>query len=242
MGRPGSPGSRRPDFAFDRALAGELERHAPVAAGASVLEIGCAPAKWLVFYAERFGAAVEGVEYSEKGAELSRANLAACGVEGTILQEDFFAMEPRPFDLVLTFGFIEHFEELGDVFARHVEFMKPGGRMALTVPNFRGINRFTQAVADRDYLHRHNAKAMEPDLYRRIAAEHGLELERLSHFGGFDPSIIRIHPELPLVHPKRLLPTVITYAEHRWRRTARAEHVDHRWLSSGLIAFMRRPG
>src|SRR5579862_6625978 len=123
-------------MAFERCLARELGRHAPTDAGASVLEVGCAPAKWLVFYAERFGARVAGIEYSEKGAEISRANLQLAGIEGTIYHGDFFSVTPGLFDLVLSLGFIEHFDDLDQAFDRHVTCVAEQGRLAIGVPNY----------------------------------------------------------------------------------------------------------
>ena len=169
-------GAVRPDmaFAFDRSLARALARHCPAREGDTVIEVGCAPAKWLVHYAERFGARVGGIEYSVKGAALSRANLAACGVPGEIHEADFFATEPRPHDVVLSFGFLEHFEDLAGTFARHVDFVAPGGRLVLGVPNFRGLNRAVQRIADPDYLARHNTAAMSPGLLRSLGTTSGL--------------------------------------------------------------------
>ena len=66
------PARPDPTFPFERCLASALEELAPVRPKATVLEVGCAPARWLVWYAERFGARVTGIEYSPKGAELSR--------------------------------------------------------------------------------------------------------------------------------------------------------------------------
>src|ERR1700759_1569960 len=82
-----------PQLEFDRALMDAFARLAPLSAGATVLEIGCAPAKWLVYLAERFGARVAGVEYSPKGATISTENLIACGVDGEIHEADFFSFE-----------------------------------------------------------------------------------------------------------------------------------------------------
>src|SRR5437870_747540 len=76
-------------LAFDRSLARALATYAPAEPGQSVLEIGCAPAKWLIYYAERFGARIAGIEYSEKGARIARENLAAAGVVGEICGADF---------------------------------------------------------------------------------------------------------------------------------------------------------
>ena len=101
-----------------------------------MLEVGCAPAKWLIFYAEHFGARVSGIEYSDKGARMSRDNLAAAGVEGEIDEGDFFAATPRPYDLVASIGFIEHFDDIeaaareqdASVEQRVVGFQGPYGR------------------------------------------------------------------------------------------------------------------
>lgn len=227
---------------FDRSLALALEAWAPATLHERVLEIGCAPAKWLIFYAESFGASVSGIEYSGKGAELSRENLRQAEVQGEIEQADFFSIEPRPYNLVLSIGFIEHFTDLDGVFARHVEFMAPGGRLALGVPNFTGVNRILQSVADREYLERHNRAAMSRRLYRRLAVEHGLTLERSGHIGGFDPSIIRLASGRGRLHPRRLVPGAVTLAERRFRMTALGERLQHPWMSSYLLTTFRRPG
>ena len=49
-----------------------------------------------------------------------------------------------------------------------------------------------QQWSDPDYLALHNRRAMDPGLYERFAAEHGLELERTEYIGGFDPAIIKL--------------------------------------------------
>ena len=229
------------DDLFDRGMAAQLTAHAPVDAGATVFEIGCAPAKWLAFYAETFGAAVTGVEYTAPGAELSRANLAACGIDGVIWQDDFFAMDPEPFDLVLSFGFIEHFDDLDAVFARHVDFIAPGGRMALGVPNFRGLNRAVQRLADPGYLALHNLDAMQPERYRTLAQRHGLQLERLHYVGGFAPGLIRLARGGSVLHPRRAVPAAITLAGRKLRGATRGDDVNSRWFSSQLLGFYRRP-
>src|SRR5215213_6559543 len=99
-----------PDYPYERALSAALAEHAPVAAGQTVLEIGCAPGRWLVWYGERFGAEVHGLERSTKGAVMTRANLDAAGLTGSVVEGDFFEEQPDldPVDLVVSFGFIEH--------------------------------------------------------------------------------------------------------------------------------------
>ena len=229
------------EFAFDRSLARSLAAHAPARAGERVLEVGCAPAKWLIFYAERFGARVSGIEYSDKGARLSRENLAAAGVDGEVSARDFFEIEPDPHDLVVSIGFIEHFREPEQILARHLDFVSPGGRLAVAVPNFRGVNRAIQWLARPDYLAMHNTAAMRPALYREFARTHDLELLHIGYLGGFDPSIIGLSSGR-LLSPRRAIPGAITLLESRFRALAVADRLEHRWLSSCLLAVYRVAG
>lgn len=224
----------RPDrkLAIDRSIAAALSAHADVERGASVVEIGCAPASWLLFYAERFGAVVTGIEYTERGVALSRANLEAAGVPGTIAHADFFDVTAQPHDLVLSLGFIEHFDDLDATFARHLDFLAPGGRLAVGVPNYRGLNRVLQSMSDPAHLRLHNLEAMRPALYRRLAAEHGLEVEYQDHIGGFDPIIIKIGR-------RAVLPLILL--EGRYRRLRVADRINHPLASSYLLTVLRRP-
>ena len=222
-----------PDLPFDRTLMRAFAERARPAAGEEVVELGCAPAKWLVHLGERYAAKVEGIEYTEKGVAFSRANLAACGVQGRVLHGDVFTVDAQPRDMVISLGFIEHFDDLDAVFARHVDFVRPGGRLVIGVPNFTGINGFLQARADRAYLDLHNRDAMRPSLYRRLAAEHGLSVQFLRNIGGPDPVIVKAEGAR--------LAQLAVLAESRLRRLRLTERLDHRWWSSYLLAVLRRP-
>lgn len=225
----------RPDanFAIERCLMEGLIRHAAVAPGATVIEAGCAPAKWLAFYAERFGARVAGIEYSAQGAALSRENLRLCGVQDAeIVEGDFFEVPPSGHDLVLSLGFIEHFDDLEAAFARHVAFLAPGGRLVIGVPNYRGANGLVQRWADPAHLALHNTDAMRPDWLRAVGPRNGLTTEHVGYLGGFDPIILKVTRRSALLW---------TIPEGRWRRLAVADRVNHPLLSSYLLAVYRRP-
>ena len=221
-----------PGLPFDRALGSALSELAGVGPGDSVIEIGCAPAKWLVHIAESTGARVEGIEYSERGAELSEANLRACGVEGQIHHADFFAHEPGQYDLVLSLGFIEHFEGLEEVFARHVEFVRPGGRLLLGVPNFLGVNGFLQRHSDRSYLGLHNLAAMEPAELRRLGEGCGLRLLEQRYLGGADAVIVKPGPRWV---------TGIVLAEGRLLRLGLTAGLNNRWFAPYLLTAYAKP-
>jgi SAM-dependent methyltransferase len=224
----------RPDpcLPFDRALGDALLETAGVGAGDSVIEIGCAPAKWLVHIAQRTGAHVEGLEYSERGARLSAANLKMCRVEGTIHQADFFTCEAGSYDLVLSLGFIEHFEELDEVFARHVAFLAPGGQLVLGVPNFLGLNGFLQRHSDPAYLSLHNLRAMDPPKLRRLGEQNGLRVVDQRYLGG---------PDAVIVKPGPWWVKGIVLAEGRLRRLRVTERMSYRWFAPYLLTTYAKP-
>lgn len=221
-----------PGLHFDRSLGSALIELAGVGPGDSVIEIGCAPAKWLVHIAETTGAHVEGLEYSERGAALSAANLRSCGVEGRIHQGDFFVHQAREYDLVISLGFIEHFEELDEVFARHVEFLRPGGRLLLGVPNFHGLNGFLQRHSDPSYLGLHNLRAMEPEELRRLGRRYGLELLDQRYLGGADAVIVK---------PGARWVTGIVLAEGRLLRLGLTAGLSNRWFAPYLLTTYTKP-
>ncbi len=221
-----------PGLPFDRALGSALSELAGVGAGDKVIEIGCAPAKWLVHLAETTGAHVEGIEYSERGAALSAANLSACGVQGRVHHADFFTHDAGEYDLVLSLGFIEHFEELDEVFARHVEFIRPGGRLLLGVPNFLGLNGFLQRHSDPSYLGLHNLRAMEPAELRRLGERSGLQLLDQRYLGGADAVIVKPGPRWV---------TGIILAEGRLLRLGVTTGANNRWFAPYLLTAYAKP-
>jgi len=227
------PARPDPNFPYERCLAGALEELAPVSRDATVLEVGCAPARWLVWYAERFGARVTGIEYSPKGAELSRANLAAVGVSGEIREGDFFSGEfgLGEFDLVVSLGFIEHFDDIAAAFDRHVAFVAPGGRLVIGMPNFRGLIGFLQRWGDPDYLKLHNQRAMDPDLYAAFADANGMSLDAVRYINGPDPVMLRVTRRSAHV---AVLPLAF------WRKLRLSDRINNRLISSYLVVTFTR--
>ena len=228
------PARPDPNYPYERCLMRTLEELAPVSAGARVLEVGCAPARWLVWYAERFGARVTGLEYSAKGAALSRANLSAGGVDGEIIEGDFISQDVvlDQFDLVLSLGVIEHFDDVPAAFARHAMLVDKGGKLVLGVPNFRGLIGIFQRWADREYLALHNQRAMAPQLYKEIVASHGLRLERVRYFDGIDPDMVRA---------TRVSARVALMPLRLWRKLKMSDHVNGRFISAYVVLTFTRP-
>jgi 2-polyprenyl-3-methyl-5-hydroxy-6-metoxy-1,4-benzoquinol methylase len=121
-----------------RKLFGRLE----VGKGASFIEIGCGGSLWLPYFDEHFGFRVAGIDYSDSGVDTAREIATRCGVNATITKGDAFA-DPmvtmgRQFDVVASFGLIEHFDDTHDVVEKISRFLKPGGVMLSLIPNMAG--------------------------------------------------------------------------------------------------------
>lgn len=110
--------------------------------GSRLIEIGCGGSRWLPYFHCAFDYDVSGIDYTVAGVRLSQAILDQAGVSGRIVQGDLF--EPPPdwveqFDVVVSFGLVEHFENTSQVIAACARYLRPGGQMITLVPTMRGL-------------------------------------------------------------------------------------------------------
>lgn len=120
--------------------------------GKRLVEIGCARSQWLPYFNKEFGFEVTGLDYSEAGCELARAILREQGIKGTVCCEDFFTpskMLIEQFDVVISFGVLEHFEDTLGCISAFSRFLKPGGIMITSVPNMAGTIGHLQKIVYR---------------------------------------------------------------------------------------------
>ncbi|WP_316746974.1 class I SAM-dependent methyltransferase [Pedobacter gandavensis] len=103
-----------------------------------------------------------------------------------IVETDLFNYQPtQQFDLVLSCGLIEHFNDTADIINRHIAFVKPGGTLFITLPNFKALNGWFQKSFDRENYDKHNIDCMDPKLLANICQQAGLEVVQSKYFGNF---------------------------------------------------------
>jgi 2-polyprenyl-3-methyl-5-hydroxy-6-metoxy-1,4-benzoquinol methylase len=98
--------------------------------------------------------------------------------ENTIqcIESDFFTFKTnKKYDVVFSFGFIEHFEDTKDVIKRHVELLADRSHLLIVLPNFRGLNGLLQYVFDRNNFRAHNLNSMKTDRLKNITMDLGLK-------------------------------------------------------------------
>lgn len=120
--------------------------------GKRLLEIGCARSIWLPYFAKEFGFEVYGIDYSEIGCRQAFELLRREGTAGEIACADFFSspcFKGAPFDVVVSFGLVEHFEDTAGCIAALSRFLKPGGMMITNIPNLTGLVGFFQKILNR---------------------------------------------------------------------------------------------
>lgn len=102
----------------------------------SFIEVGCFPGQYLWYFEKHFGYKVSGIELLANKVEYIRQACLQEGVNTEIISGDFFSYHfKKKYDIVGSFGFIEHFENPASVVHKHIEITKPGGYIVITAPN-----------------------------------------------------------------------------------------------------------
>lgn len=149
-----------------------LSRHLPRGEHLRFLEVGAAPGRNAVQFHRDFGYQPHGVEYTDSGVRLLRATFEANGFPAAnAFHADFFspqflAAHKGAFDVVGSFGFLEHFGDPKQVVRNHAELLRPGGHLVISVPNFRYVNYYLKAFFNRDFIPTHNLELMDLDNFR----------------------------------------------------------------------------
>lgn len=103
-----------------------------------------------------------------------------------VIEADLFSYTPeKKYDLVLSCGLIEHFEDTKDIIARHLNFLNPGGTLFITLPNFRSVNGWVQKNFDKENYLKHNIKCMDPELLSGILKDLDLQVIKAGYFGRY---------------------------------------------------------
>jgi cyclopropane fatty-acyl-phospholipid synthase-like methyltransferase len=120
--------------------------------GQKVIEVGCANSIWLPYFATEYGCTVTGLGYSTAGCASAEAILKTAGVAGSIIHGDVWnppADLVGAFDVVSTYGLVEHFEPTEDILLALAKLLKPGGLMITIVPNMVGWAGLVQKYLNR---------------------------------------------------------------------------------------------
>ncbi|MET1053724.1 MAG: class I SAM-dependent methyltransferase [Pedobacter sp.] len=172
------------DYLFHKELASIISTQKVKTA----IELGGFPGYYAVFLKKYFKLDVTLLDYfvhqPVTNALLQANNLKESDIH--IIETDLFNhTEKQQYDLVLSCGLIEHFNDTKDIIRRHIDFLKPGGTLLITLPNFRALNGWFQKSFDKDNYDKHNIACMDPQLLAAICRDSGLQVVQAKYFGHF---------------------------------------------------------
>jgi SAM-dependent methyltransferase len=211
------------------------------AAGLKAVEIGSAPGTFLVELARRFGVDPYGIEYAAAGVDINRRLFEQHGVPGDhVIHEDVFSDRLHDryrehFDVVVSRGFIEHFDDPRPAIERHLSLLKPGGTLIVQIPNLRGLNWAVQRLLDRRLFDIHNRSLMDRRAFRSLFDTLRLEERFCDYYGAFTFNVFNVNSR-----PRRLW---LLRAGHRaqlplnvlYHLLLRGRTAGHRWASPALL-------
>lgn len=164
-----------------------LQQHLP-RGPLSSLELGCHPGRYLSVLGT-LGHTLNGIDLTPKVyTELPEWLTSLEFNVGTLVRADVFKHDPgRTFDVVCSFGLIEHFTNWEELFLLHAKWVNPGGFLVITTPNFRSsLQQILHRALDSLNLARHNIESMNPIRWRDMALDAGFEVLQYGGIGHFD--------------------------------------------------------
>ena len=121
--------------------------------GERIVEAGSGGSIILPYFNSQFGLRAEGIENSSAGTGMSLAIAAKAGVDTPIHDADLFDLPPhllQRYDIVFSYGLVEHFRPTTVILDRLNAITRPGGHLVTLIPNMRGLMGRIQKIANPD--------------------------------------------------------------------------------------------
>ncbi|MBL7740060.1 MAG: class I SAM-dependent methyltransferase [Chitinophagaceae bacterium] len=156
----------------------------------TAFEAGCYPGRYLAYLGKK-GWQVSGMDLTPRMESdfkewLLKNDITFGKIEkGDVLE--YMKAGNDKYDLVCSFGFIEHFENFTEIIALHDRILTPNGKLIITTPHFRGaVQRFLHSWLDKENLNRHYIPSMNPSLWKKQLESMGYTVIWSGYFGNFD--------------------------------------------------------
>jgi SAM-dependent methyltransferase len=141
-------------------------------------EVGCYPGDFLIYLGQQFGYRVSGIDRTPLTELALPDHCRRHGVSvGELSCGDFFSVPIADrYDVVASFGFVEHFDDVEAVIERQADLVADGGTIVISAPNFRRGQYVLHRLLDADNLRRHSLPAMDLERWARVLRSRGFEI------------------------------------------------------------------
>jgi len=148
------------------------------------IELGCSPGYVSYLLFRRIPFVPFGVDFSPEAHMYLETMAQHAGVHATLFQLDVREFTTsEPYDVVMSFGLLEHFSNAGEILEHHYRLCRKAGLLVVAIPHFRYLQWFYHRVFDRQDLAKHNLSMMNLHTFKEFAHRHNLELLHLGYVG-----------------------------------------------------------
>jgi 2-polyprenyl-3-methyl-5-hydroxy-6-metoxy-1,4-benzoquinol methylase len=146
-------------------------------------EIGCFPGRFLCVLGD-LGYVLSGVDTTPYIVSFQNS-LEVLGYQTNSFEnKNYKDAQKACYDVVASFGFIEHFKNWEEVIKDHIDFLAPKGYLIITTPNFKGFFQYLyHSLFDKENLNRHVIASMSPKKWRKILESRQLEVIASGYVG-----------------------------------------------------------
>ena len=149
-----------------------------------VIELGCSPGFVSSFICNKIKFIPFGIDLSPQ-AHLYTLNMRRiANTESKLIRSDFRDFKCKTkFNVVMSFGLIEHFENFEEIFSQHHRLCQKNGLIVITIPNFSYLQKIYHLVFDKRDLKKHNTKIMNLKSFQYAAEKKNHEILFLNYVG-----------------------------------------------------------
>ena len=142
------------------------EQHSDAINGKECFEVGCFPGRYMRYFAREYQMNVDGIDLMPYKSNLVSEPL-------NVSVADFIEYEgQKQYDIVCSFGFLEHFGDLHKVISKHLSMTRKEGITWITMPNYvEGWRFFLKRLFDRKLFESHNEQAMKIAVLEEVLSQ-----------------------------------------------------------------------
>jgi len=156
----------------------------------TIIEIGGFPGRYLAYLSSKYNLEPTCLDYNSDAKQIEATFKTMQVKTFHILQKDFTKHKPeQQYDYVISNGFIEHFQNFNEILDLHVQYLKPGGKMLIMIPNKRYLRKVYGLLCDYNNLKMHNLKSMKLKVFKNFALKNNFKINTLQYYGGFPFSV-----------------------------------------------------
>lgn len=164
-----------------------LKKILPKSEKFTCLEIGAIPGGFLAYFNKEFNYNITGIDFAKNKKVFDETMRINKINKYKFISKDINNYKNKiGFDVVTSFGFIEHFDDYEKIINKHIELIKDDGYLIISLPNFRNLQFLYRVVFDRKNLKIHNLDSMKINKLRKIIKKRNMQELYSGYLGGIE--------------------------------------------------------